>query len=418
MGLAPPGTVDNQLVAYAAAAGNTAGDGRGRNSPYTQALLGHLREPGLEINILFGRVRDSVRLATEGQQVPGFYNQLPGEPYYLNPGLEASPPELVADEGAGNAVPAPVPAAAAAAPAAPAAPVDAGLDASDGRLIDGFLQSQVVVDCPHCPELVVVPPGSFIMGGAAGEFGREEDEGPQHVVTIAESFAVGMYEVSFREWEACADLGGCSRRNPSDEGWGRGSRPVINVDWSDAQEYVAWLTAETGNQYRLLSEAEWEYAARAGTGTARYWDANPGTPCEYANGADAAGRAAGNIRWGDDWAFASCDDGFGGTAPVGAFQPNRFRLQDLLGNVWEWTQDCWNDRYVRAPADGRAWERGECDRRVVRGGAWNSQPMHVRAAVRDGIPSNTRSGALGFRVARSLEATPEAEESPDEPGPR
>ena len=407
-GLAPPGTVDNQLVAYAAAAGNTAADGRGRNSPYTEALLRHLAEPGLEINILFGRVRDSVRASTEGGQVPGFYNQLPGEPYYLNPGFEAPPAELVADEAVGvDPAVAPV-----AAPAASAAPLDAALDVGDGRLVDGFLQGQLVVDCPYCPQLVIVPPGSFIMGGAAGEFGREEDEGPQHVVTIGESLAVGMYEVSFREWDACVDASGCNRR-PNAESWGRADRPVINVSWSDAREYVAWLTEETGNRYRLLSEAEWEYVARAGTSTARYWDARPGTPCEYANSADVTGRAADGIRWPDDWSFASCEDGFEGTAPVGAFQPNRFRLQDLLGNVWEWTADCWNDRYVRAPGDGAAWEMGDCDRRVVRGGAWNSQPMHVRAAVRDGIRSNTRSNNLGFRVARVLEAPSEADESPE-----
>lgn len=410
VGLAPPGTVDNQLVAYAASAGNTAADGRGRNSPYTQALLNHLQEPALEINILFGRVRDSVRAATEGQQVPGFYNQLPGEPYFLNPGFEAPPPALVADEEVGSADPVPAPPAAPAASPRPALGV--GLDAGDGRLVDGFLQGQLVADCPHCPPLVVVPPGSFIMGAPAGEFGREEDEGPQHVVTITESLAVGMYEVSFREWDACVQQGGCNRR-PSDESWGRADRPVINVSWSDAQEYVAWLSRETGNRYRLLSEAEWEYVARAGTGTARYWDASPGTPCEYANGADATGRSAAGLRWPEDWTFASCDDGFEGTAPVGAFQPNRFRLQDVLGNVWEWTEDCWNDRYVRAPVDGGAWETGECGRRVVRGGAWNSQPMHVRSAVRDGIRDGTRSNNLGFRVVRSLEAPPEADESPD-----
>ena len=415
VGLAPPGTIDNQLVAYAASAGNTAGDGRGRNSPYSAAFLQHLQEPGLEINILFGKVRDTVRAATEAQQVPGFYNQLPGEPYYLNPGfaLAADAPSAVASAaGAPSALPPP---ADGSAPGVGAAVGDAPLTADDSRMIEGFLQGQMFADCVYCPLLTVVPPGSFFMGAAAGEMGREEDEGPVHVVAILRPLAVGTYEVSFREWDACVDRGGC-RRRPGDENWGRFDRPVINVNWSDAQDYVEWLSEQTGAEYRLLSEAEWEYVARAGTGTARYWDELSSAPCDFANSADLTAQRSSGLRWPDGWTFSTCDDTFDSTAPTGAFSPNRFRLHDLLGNVWEWTQDCWNDRYVRAPDDGRAWESGDCRRRVVRGGAWNSQPTHVRAGVRDGIRSNARTNNLGFRVARTLEPPEAAEGTEDAPG--
>ena len=398
VGLAPPGTVDNQLVAYAASAGNTAADGRGRNSPYSAAFLRHLQEPGLEINLLFSKVRDTVRAATEAQQVPGFYNQLPGEPYYLNPGFVVTAPTA----------PSVRPSIAAVAGASPAA---AG-DAPDGRAIDSIAWGRMMADCEYCPLLTVVPPGSFVMGAMPGDPGRDDDEGPMHPVTIAEPLAVGVYEVSFREWDACVDGGGC-RHRPGDESWGRFDRPVINVNWSDAQAYVEWLSEETGALYRLLSEAEWEYVARAGVGTARYWDEESGQPCEYANSADLAGRSASGFRWPEDWMFATCDDTFPVTAPVGAFSPNRFRLQDVLGNVWEWTQDCWNDRYSRAPDDGSSWESGDCRRRVVRGGAWNTQPLNVRVSVRDGILSNTRTNNLGFRVVRALERPSEAATVPD-----
>ena len=391
-GLAPPGTIDNQLVAYAASAGNTAADGHGRNSPYSEALLQHLREPGLEINILFSKVRDTVRAATQLQQVPGFYNSLPGEPYYLNTGFAVSPVS-------GPATTAVDPTAVEAGPAAPA-------DAPEGRVIEGFDQGRMLFDCSYCPQLTIVPPGSFLMGAAVGDPGREEDEGPLHLVTIPEPLAVGVFEVTFREWDACVDRGGC-RHRPGDEGWGRMQRPVINVSWSDAQAYVAWLLEETGEPYRLLSEAEWEYVARAGSGAAVYWSEQSAPSCEYANGADASGRSS-SIRWPEDWTFEACTDGFAVTAPGGSLTANRFNLHDMLGNVWEWTSDCWNERYTRQPTDGRSWEIGDCGKRVVRGGAWNSQAVHLRVSVRDGIPANTRTNNLGFRVVRTLER-PEAD---------
>ena len=393
-GLAPPGTIDNQLVAFAASAGNTAADGRGRNSPYSEALLQHLREPGLEINLLFGKVRDTVRATTEAQQVPGFYNQLPGEPYYLNPGFAVpavSEPETAAVE-------------ATAVNAATAVPADAPV----GRVLESVVKGQMPLDCNYCPQLTIVPPGLFLMGAAASDLGREEDEGPLHLVTIPEPLAVGVYEVTFSEWDACVDRGRC-RHRPGDQGWGRSQRPVINVSWIDAQAYVEWLSEETGERYRLLSEAEWEYVARAGSGAAQYWSEQSAPVCMYANAADASSRSS-SIRWPEDWTFQACGDGFAVTAPTGSFSSNRFGLRDTLGNVWEWTQDCWNERHSREPTDSRSRETGDCGKRVVRGAAWNSQPVDLRASVRDGIPANTRANNLGFRVVRTLER-PEADAS-------
>jgi formylglycine-generating enzyme required for sulfatase activity len=226
-------------------------------------------------------------------------------------------------------------------------------------------------DCDDCPEMVVVPAGTFMMG-----------EGPQHKVTIARPFAVGKYPVTFDEWDACVNAGG-TKYEPVDSGWGRGKRPVINVSWDDAQVYVAWLSKKTGMPYRLLSEAEWEYAARAGTTTRYPWGDEPDT--NHANFRDS----------GSQWSGKQ-------TAPVGSFEPNAFGLHDMIGNVWEWLQDCWNNSYSGAPTDGSAWEAGDCGRRVVRGGSWDSYPENARVADRSGDGPTVRYFGLGFRLARTL----------------
>ncbi len=214
-------------------------------------------------------------------------------------------------------------------------------------------------DCNECPEMVVVPSGSFLMGSPEDEEGRYDNEGPQHRVTIAEPFAIGVYEVTFDEWDACVAAGGCNGYRPDDDGWGRGRRPVINVSWDDAQAYVDWLSDRTGEEYRLPSEAEWEYAARAGT-TTRYWPGDEIT-AEYANFGRNVGR----------------------TIEVGSLgRPNAFGLHDVHGNVWEWVEDCWNDSYAGAPANGTAWTSGDCGRRVLRGGSWDDYPRSLRSAYR------------------------------------
>ena len=234
-----------------------------------------------------------------------------------------------------------------------------------------------------CPEMVVVPAGKFMMGSPPNEKGRYDVEGPQHEVTFANSFAVSKFEVTFDDWDACAAYGDCDPR-VSDSGWGRGRQPVINVSWDDAQRYIAWLSSMTGKTYRLLSEAEWEYAARAGTQTAYSWG-------------DEIGKGNANCDGcGSQW------DGRQ-TAPVGSFAPNAFGLYDMHGNVWEWVEDCLHNDYNGAPEDGSAWTAGgDCNNRILRGGSCISLPEYLRSAVRYGYTTVFRKYHLGFRVGRTL----------------
>ena len=239
-------------------------------------------------------------------------------------------------------------------------------------------------DCDGCPEMIVAPAGRFDMGSPSSEKGRANDEGPVHEVRIPEPFAVGLYEVTFEEWDACVQGGGCNGYRPDDEGWGRGRRPVIHVSWEDAQAYVRWLRERTGKEYRLLSESEWEYVARGGSRTAYHWGEDIGQ-----NRANCRGCGG---RWDDN----------NSTAPVGSFPANGFGLHDVHGNVWEWVEDCWNGGYAGAPSDGRAWESGDCGRRVLRGGSWDYVPGVLRSAVRFRLTTGNRYSDVGFRVARTL----------------
>lgn len=244
-------------------------------------------------------------------------------------------------------------------------------------------------DCDDCPEMVVVPSGSFLMGSPEGEEAREDIEGPQHRVTIAEPFAIGVYEVTFNEWDACVADGGCNGYLPDDEGWGRGRRPVINVSWENAQAYLDWLSSSTGMAYRLPSEAEWEYAARAGTTTPFHFGPTISTDQANHNGTDTYGSGQKGVRRGQ-------------TVQVGSFPANAFGLHDVHGNVWEWIEDCWNDRYAGAPANGTAWTSGYCGQRVLRGGSWYNDSGDLRSANRYANYTNTLFFSDGFRVARKL----------------
>ena len=244
-------------------------------------------------------------------------------------------------------------------------------------------------DCPECPMMVVVPAGSFLMGSRESEKGRAGDEGPVHRVRFSAPFALGVAEVTFAQWDACEADRGCGGHSPDDEGWGRGRRPVINVSWEDAQAYVRWLSAKTGKRYRLPSEAEWEYAARAGTRTPFHTGATIST--DQAN-------YDGNFTYGAGREGVYRQR----TVPVATFGANEWGLHDVHGNVWEWTADCWNDRYAGAPADGSAWEYGNCSFRVLRGGSWLSIPMVLRSAHRDGSSTAARNFNESFRVARTL----------------
>jgi len=233
-----------------------------------------------------------------------------------------------------------------------------------------------------CPEMIVVPAGEFIMGSSDDDKSRYNNEGPQHSVLFSKPFAVSKFEVTFDDWDACVAYGNCDP-NISDSGLGRGRHPVINVGSDDAQRYVTWLSKMTGKSYRLLSEAEWEYAARAGRQTAYSWGDEIGS-----GNANCAG-------CGSQWDSRQ-------TAPAGSFAPNAFGLYDMHGNVWEWVQDCFNGDYNGAPANGSAWRTGDCSRQVIRGGSWQSVPRDLRSAVRGRGPSGGRGSGLGFRIARTL----------------
>jgi formylglycine-generating enzyme required for sulfatase activity len=232
-----------------------------------------------------------------------------------------------------------------------------------------------------CPEMIVVPAGAFTMGSPATEQGRYNTEGPQHKVTIAKPLAVSKYDVTFADWDACVSVGGCPKA--LDGGFGRDTKPVINVGWDDAQTYVAWLSKMTGQPYRLLTEAEWEYTARAGTTTAYYW------------GDDIGKGNANCVGCGSQWDAKQ-------TSPVGSFAANQFGLYDMAGNVLQWVQDCWHDNYDGAPTDGSASSSRDCSRRVVRGGTWSYNPRFLRSANRNWYSTVNRSLFLGFRVGRTL----------------
>ena len=236
------------------------------------------------------------------------------------------------------------------------------------------------------PEMVVIPAGSFRMGCVSGVECRD-NEFAVHDVTILQVFAVSMYEVSFAEWDACAAAGGCDGYRPDDVGWGRGTRPVVNVSWDDSQAYVSWLSSRTRQHYRLLTEAEWEYVARAGSSTAYSWG-------------NEIGSNRANCRAYED--EGTCGDQWVNTAPVGSFQANAFGVYDMHGNVWEWVEDCWNGSYAGAPSDGSACRAGDCDRRVLRGNSWYGFPSWLRSADRDRFTAVERSSDGGFRVARTL----------------
>lgn len=245
-------------------------------------------------------------------------------------------------------------------------------------------------DCKECPEMVTVPAGSFTMGSPENEPERQIYEGPQHKVTIAKPFAVGKFAVTFAEWDACVAAGGCGAHRPGDQGWGRGDRPVINVSWNDAKSYLDWLSRKTAKRYRLLSEAEREYVTRAGS-TAQFWWGPTITP-DQANYDGTASVYAGGAKG----KYTEK------TVPVKSYQPNPFGLYQVHGNVWEWVEDCWNDNYDGAPADGSAWITDNCSLRVLRGGSWGIDPRTLRAAFRSRYFSTFRDAYTGFRIARSV----------------
>jgi len=242
---------------------------------------------------------------------------------------------------------------------------------------------------PARMNMITILPGSFMMGSPKDEVRRDSNESPRHKVTIDYPFEVGKFEVTFSEWGVCVANGGCRGHRPKDGGWGRGNRPVINISWQDAKSYVKWLSRKTGLNYRLLSEAEWEYVARAGqkgpfsTGySIGAYDANFNGEKPYGDGPQGP-----YIRQ---------------TKPVGSYPANAFGLHDIHGNVYEWVEDCWNENHTGAPANGKARLRGNCKLRVMRGGSWVTHGYQMRASKRLRYTTDYRYDDYGFRVARTL----------------
>lgn len=337
---------DRALFAFSAGPNQRASDGAAgeRNSPYTKELVRAMQEPDVKIEDVFKSVRQKF-IDRRADQKPEFRDNLG------RPNLAFQPPEPAKKPG------------------------------------------EEFQDCPQCPKMVVVPKGKFLMGAPASEDGSTDDEHPQREVTIAQDFAVGRFEVTFAEWDTCVQAGGCLGYKPDDHKWGRGDRPVINVSWYDAKQYVAWLNSlSTRGQgkYRLLTEAEWEYAARAKSTTAYPWGDRASH--DYANYGSDSG-LNGFVLGRDQWV---------NTSPAGSFPANRFGLFDMHGNVWEWVQDCWIYGDIGVLSIGACTAESDYLLRVVRGGSWEVSPSNLRSANRGGDLTTNRDASLGFRVARTL----------------
>jgi formylglycine-generating enzyme required for sulfatase activity len=270
-------------------------------------------------------------------------------------------------------------------------------------------------ECDRCPDMVVVAAGMFTMGSPVNELDRSDREGPQHAVTITQPFAAGKFAVTVEQFAAfvadthrnagstCRTLEGGKTEERQGRSWRdpgfpqTGAQPVVCINFADAEAYVDWLSAKTRKSYRLLTEAEWEYAARAGTTTRFFYGNDEKDLCRHGNGADLVAKRVVGIGQ-----TAACSDGYAYTAPVGSFLPNPFGLYDMHGNVRQWVEDCFHGSYAGAPTDGSAWGNTDCTARVQRGGAWGYRPANLRSAYRDGIEPLLRRSFTGFRVARTL----------------
>jgi formylglycine-generating enzyme required for sulfatase activity len=301
---------------------------------------------------------------------------------------------------------------------------------TNARLYANYKPGQVFTDrfvdmTGQSPTMLVVPTGNFMMGAPDGEQGRTDAQTPQHQITISKGFALSQTDITvgqFREFVRASGYkpesltnGGASvydertgvMRDDSSANWeddyaghpAANDLPVVNISWNDANAYVQWLSQRTGKKYRLPSEAEFEYALRAGS-TTRYWWGG-GTPkSKVENLTGSLDRSPSGRRW--SHAFQGYSDGYWGAAPVMSFAPNAFGLYDMDGNVSEWMTDCWHDNYIRAPVDGSAWVNPGCSIRVVRGGSWGSSPEQANSAYRQGADASVRSGRVGFRILREL----------------
>jgi formylglycine-generating enzyme required for sulfatase activity len=390
---APMGT----FIAYSTAPGETAADGTGRNSPYTMALTKAMVKPGIAIEEAFRDARVDVLAATQRQQIPWESSSLTGA-FVFNPG-PAGATQVAA-------VAAPAPAASPTQPTAPTAPAT--------RTPEPAKPAGKVKACQNCPEMVAIPAGTFMMGSPSGEDGRQDNEGPQTKISIR-AFSMGKYPVTrgqfdefvkatgYKPARRCfADMRGngkfavTSDANYTNTGFHQTDQdPVVCVSWDDAKAYVQWLAEGSGKAYRLPSESEWEYAARAGATGSRYWGDSADDACDYA---DAADRSARNKY--PNWKVVDCDDGYSYTAPVGKFKPNKFGLYDVLGNVKQWVADCATETISEIPTDGSSGG-DQCEVHSLRGSSWESLPDVMRLADRQTGHAGEAGIHIGFRVALS-----------------
>lgn len=374
------------LISFAADEGQTARDlvSGEAYSPYAASLIESLSAPGLSASTVFGRLRPAVIRRTGGAQQPVLTNKL-----NVDPVLNAFAP-AVSDPRTASPL-----AAAAPAPAAVVAPPPTYLDArttpstTRAPLISGNPASlpdfALFRECEGCPEMVVLPANTFVMGSTDGD----ADEKPVRQVSIRR-FAISRFETTWEEWDGCVAAGACNgagpRGVPGDHGLGRGRQPVIGVDWNDIRTFAGFATGRTGAAYRLPSEAEWEYAARAGSGDKYSWgQLDPICDSQALNGASSG--ACRDFR----------------AHPVGSFRANRFGLFDLHGNVEERVEDCYEGSYLPGhPVDGSAFTKASCLERVYRGGSWNTYPVGLSSANRNRVEPSFRGVNLGFRLSRTL----------------
>ncbi|WP_083656489.1 SUMF1/EgtB/PvdO family nonheme iron enzyme [Mongoliimonas terrestris] len=400
------------LIAFATSPEAVAADGGGggANSPFTTALLANIREPGLEIRQMLTRTRQAVIAATDGRQTPWENSSLVSDVYL------AGRPDQVAARSAEDVLWETVresrdPAAFdlfltrfpesrhAAEAAAARRLIVAALPPPSAALPVAEAPAR---DCAGCPEYVRLPAGAFIMGAPDTDRDARDAERPAHRAVVG-ALAMTRFPITFAEWDSCVADGGCPPI-ADDGGWGRGQRPVINVSWADASAYAVWLSARSSARWRLPSETEWEYAARAGTATTRFWGDDPAGACAHANVYDAVAHqplaaAGGAVSVGTPH---PCSDGYGGTAPVGSFKPNGFGLSDMIGNVWQWVADCWQDDYAGASGGAEPVADPACQERVLRGGSWLSQPETARSTARMRSAPDERDTNFGFRLVREL----------------
>lgn len=394
-GLAPVARSRGLLVSYSTEPGFTAADGAGENSPFTAALADIIRQDGLIAEQVFKRVADRVNTATGGAQTPFYNSGLTGEDFCF--GACGGTPMLTASTNTG--------AIEGTSGGRDLGQTDqTGQTTSAGSVTEiseaatvpaGPVPGQTFQDCDTCPDMVAIPAGTFTMGSPSSEPDRDDDEGPRKEIEIA-TFAASAHEITFGDIRACQAGGGCQGLDPwgetRSELWTTDDKPVINIRWNEAQAYIEWLSKTSGQPYRLLSESEWEYAARAGTTTPFHTgDTITGDQANYNGNRAYDSRSPANGPY------------LRKPAAVGSYPPNAFGLHDMHGNVAEWVADCWQPTLIETPRNGKPVPLSQCNSRVIRGGDYSKVPSYVRSAHRDSEVATRRDDRIGFRVARSLD---------------